>query len=320
MKLLRVGDPHITVRNLDEAELLLEFILLVAHQNGVTTIEFLGDLMHTHAVLRVEVIDFWSRAFKRLSKDFAVIALVGNHDQPGSKEKEQVMNGLNIFQSDAVRIIHTPAIIGNVGYIPYMSDKQAFLAAAQDLYKQGATKTLVAHQNFTVPLYNDLIDPSLVPQEQIITGHIHEKKQMGKVFQVGTPKWDTLTDANEDKGIWVYNQNEDGSTASKQFFSTAEIVTPITKVILNEGEAEIELNPKARNYLDLVGQTSWITQMKKKYKGQAHITGRPSDRKSVNINKDKASSMLDFLSSSFKPIDGVTKEDVRQYLQVVINV
>ena len=321
MKILRCGDPHITVRNLEEAAKLMAFIKEQAIAHNVSRIEFLGDLMHTHAVLRVEVVDFWGKTFKDLSEHFAVFALVGNHDQPGSKEKEQLMNGLNMFQSVGVTIINKPMIVSKIAYIPYMSDAASFLAAAQDLYDKGATNLLIAHQNFTVPLYHDLIDPSLVPQNKIITGHIHEQKTMGKVHQVGTPKWDTMTDANEDKGVWIFEHNEDGSVKAKTYLSTKDVVTPIVKITMTEGEGdELELNPKANNYLELVGQTAWITQMKKKYKGQAQITGRPSDRKNINVNKDKAQSIFDFLDTSFKPIEGVSKEDIKTYLKEVVNV
>ncbi len=320
MKVLRVGDPHITVRNLTEATLLLEFIREQARKHKVDFIEFLGDLMHTHAVIRVEVLDFWAKAFKDLSSEFAIFALVGNHDQPGSKEKEQAMNALNIFQTEIVQIINKPTIINKIAYIPYMSDKEAFIKATQDLYSQGATKLLVAHQNFTVPLYSDMIDQNLVPQEAIITGHIHEQRQIGKTFQVGTPKWDTLTDANEEKGIWYYEHNDDGSVISKEFISTRDVVTPILKITMNEGDAEVVLDEKARNYLELIGSTAWINQMKKKYKGLAQIKARPSDRKNMNVNKDKAFSMLEYLDSSFKPIDGIEKTDIKKYLEEVVHV
>lgn len=320
MKTLRVGDPHITVRNLDEAERLLSFIYEMAVLHDVSNIEFLGDLMHTHAVLRVEVVDFWTRHLTKMGQVFTVLVLVGNHDQPGSREKEQQMNGLNIFNSiKGVQVINRPMCFNKIAYIPYMSDKEAFVSSAKEMYDNGATEILVAHQNFTVSLYSDLIDPALIPQKAIITGHIHEQKQVGKVFQVGTPKWDTLTDANEPKGIWIYKHNIQGVADDKQFISTAHVVTPINKVTLNEGETEVTLDPNAKNYLELVGSSAWILQKKKEYKGLAQIKARPSDRKSININKDKAFTMVDYLNTTFKPIDGVEKAEIQAYLQEVMN-
>jgi len=320
LKVLRVGDPHITVRNLDEAERLIQFICKIADEGDIPRIEFLGDLMHTHAVIRVEVQDFWRRAFLKLSENHEVFALVGNHDQPGSKEKEQQMNSINIFNSQQCRVISNPSVIDGIAHIPYMSDHVAFLAAAQDLYNKGATKLLIAHQNFTVSLYSDMIDPTLVPQEAIITGHIHEQRQIGKVFQVGTPKWDTMTDANEEKGIWIFIHNDDGSVKSKEFISTRDIVTPIVKHTLNEGNQDVVLDDRAKNYIELVGSSAWITQMKKKYKGLASIKARPTDRKNINVDKDKIFSIVDFLDVIFKPINGVSKEEIRNYLKEVSNV
>ncbi|HBI01428.1 MAG TPA: hypothetical protein DDY18_07370 [Flavobacterium sp.] len=321
MRILRVGDPHVTVRNLEDSEKLMAFILKKAEEFNVHKIEFLGDLMHTHAVIRVEVLDFWQRHFKKLSQGYFVIALVGNHDQPGSKEKEQLMNALNAFKGiEDVTIVSKPVVIDNIGYIPYHSDEGEFLKAASDLHYNGAVKTLVAHQNFTVPLYSDMFNPELVPQEHIITGHIHEQKQMGKVFQVGTPKWDTLTDANESKGVWIYDHNEDGSVKAKQFISTKEVVTVIEKHTIKEGDPEPELIPGAKNYVELVGSTAWINEMKKKYKGLASIKARPSDRKTSSANKEKAQSVYEFLNSAFQPIDGVKKQDIEQYLKEVIRV
>lgn len=319
MIILRVGDPHITVRNLDEAKKLLNFVFIQATTHKVDRIEFLGDLFHNHAVIRVEVLDFWQKTLKDLAY-YQVTMLVGNHDQPGSKEKEQEMNALKVLENVGNQVVDFPTIIDSIAYIPYMSDHAAFLKAAQDLYDKGATKLLVAHQNFTVPLYSDMIDPELVPQEAIITGHIHEQRQVGKVFQVGTPKWDTMTDANEEKGIWIYEHNEDGSVKSKLFISTKHVVTPIVKHTLNEGGQEVELNEKAKNYIELVGSTAWISQMKKKYKGLAAIKARPTDRKHGNMSKDGMFSITDYLDTVFKPIDGVSKEDIKSYLNEVSSV
>lgn len=309
----------------------MDFVITTAVNRGVPTIEFLGDLFHTHAVLRVEVIDFWRKVFDKIQEaDIGCVVLVGNHDQPGSKEKEQEMNALDIFNTSTVsphasnsRIIaNKPMIINGIGYIPYMSDKEAFLKAAQDLYDQGATKCLVAHQTFTGAQYengffaDDSIDPALVPQEQIISGHIHKTQQLGKCFYPGTPKWDTMADANQDKGIWIFTHDEDGLIASQntQFISTKDVVTPITSYVVKEGEEIPELNPDARNYVVLEGKSAWITKVKKELKGLAQIKLKPTDtRNSATV--DKNLTLDHYLEKQFKPIETVTRDDIKTYLR-----
>lgn len=320
MKILRVGDPHITVTNINEAQRLMEFIYDTGKQHGVDRIEFMGDLFHTHAVIRVEVLDFWSKAFHGfLRGGIPVVTLVGNHDQPGSKEKEQEMHALSVFNS-LVTVVDQPMVLDKIAYIPYMSDQDAILEASQRLYKSGATKMLVAHQTFTGAQYEngfyaeDGIDPQLISQDAIISGHIHMQQQIGKCFYIGTPKWDTMSDANEDKGIWIFEHSEDGSVLSKQFISTQNIVTPIYKHKLTEGFEEPKLVEHARNYIELHGQSTWIKKMKKKYKGRAHIKAVPTDRV-MPRSSEPTGNIYEFLKENFQTIDGVTKEQVNEYLK-----
>lgn len=323
-KILRVGDPHIKVSNLKDAEALMDFVIKTAQEREVNVIEFLGDLFHTHAVVRLEVMDFWRKYFDWIDalSFIECRVLVGNHDQPGSREKEQIMNSLNVFEDNEWRtIINKPMILKGIAYIPYMSDETAFLKASHDLHKEGATALLVAHQTFTGATYEngfyaeDGIDPALVAQDYIVSGHIHKRQEIGKCWYQGTPKWDTMSDANENKGIWIYEHNEDGSIASKEFISTAEVVTPIYKHTVNEGDEEPKLIEGAKNYIEFIGKSAWITKMKKKFKGKAQIKARPTDRKSVKIDSKSLLSISEYLLKDFEVIDGVDKNDVKQYLE-----
>jgi len=330
MNILRIGDPHVMISNLKESEKLIDFVVATALDRKINTIEFLGDLFHTHAVMRVEIVDFWQKAFEKIElAGLECRVLVGNHDQPGSREKEQVMNALNIFKDDGTAdcmrmILNEPTIVDGIAYIPYMSNKEEFLKASQDLYSQGATKLLVAHQTFTGAQYDngfyaeDGIDPSLVAQDAIISGHIHANQQIGKCDYPGTAKWDNMSDANKDKGIWIYTHNEDRSVASKEFISTSKVLTPIYKHTMIEGEKEAELFENAKNYIELVGKSAWITKMKKKYKNKAQIKARPTDRKIGKIDKFDNISIYDYLRGEmFSLIDGVETKDVVSYLENV---
>ncbi len=318
-KVLRVGDPHVQISNLKDSEKLIDFVIKTALDRQIMNIEFLGDLFHTHAVLRVEVIDFWQKSFNKiLQKNLNCTVLVGNHDQPGSREKEQEMNALNIFNvHDNFTIINKPIEILGTAYIPYMSDGQAFIDAAQKLYDQGATELLIAHQTFTGAQYEngffseEGIDPALIPQKQIVSGHIHKSQQVGKCFYPGTPKWDTMADANESKGIWIFTHNDSGGYMDKEFVSTSEIVTPIVCYDIKEGEDLPEINPFARNYVTLEGKTAWINKIKSKLKN-CNIKIKHTDR---ILNKVNGNLSIDkYLETEFQPVAGVEKEEIKQFI------
>lgn len=319
IKVLRVGDPHVQISNLKDSEKLIDFIINTAITRKVMNVEFLGDLFHTHAVLRIEVIDFWQRSFRKIiASNLNCTVLVGNHDQPGSKEKEQEMNALNIFDvHDNFTIVNKPSEILGTAYIPYMSDRQSFIDAAKQLYDQGATELLVAHQTFTGAQYEngffseEGIDPALIPQKQIISGHIHKSQQVGKCFYPGTPKWDTMADANEPKGIWIFTHADSGEYIEKEFISTSEIVTPIVCYDIKEGDDLPEINTSARNYITLEGKTAWINKIKPKLKG-CNIKIKPTDRV---INKINTNLSLDkYLELEFEPVAGVDKEELKQFI------
>lgn len=324
-KILYVGDPHVQVKNLKDSEALMDYIVHLAKEQKVSSITFLGDLFHTHAVKRIEVEHFWKKAFERLdSEDLVCNVLVGNHDQPGSREKEQQMNALDVFipqNKDSKRkIINKPTVIGNIAYTPYYSDQDVFLGVCQELYDKGATGMLVAHQTFTGAQYEngffseEGIDPALVPQQEIISGHIHKSQQVGKCFYTGTAKWDTMSDANQPKGLYIIEHNEDGTIKGKEWFSTESIVTPIKSYKIKEGDEMPELNPEARNHVVLEGKSAWISKIKKTLKDIAHIKVKPTDR----ITKSEGNNNMtieEYLLAQFEPIAGVNKKDIKEFLK-----
>lgn len=325
MKILRCGDMHVNTNNLAESNAIIDFIIEQAKANEVKTIEFLGDLFHTHAVIRLEVLDFWEKAFKKITKDkLKVIVLVGNHDQPGSNEKEQSMNSLNIFSFiSGLTIVNKPMVIDNIGYMPHISDKKEFLKQAKDLHKK-APHFLVIHQTIVGAEYHnnffapDGIELENIPQTHIFAGHIHTSQIIGKCLYVGTPKWDTLTDANQKKNIWIINHDiEKGEIEIDKKISMEGVCTPIKKISIKEGDcSEIKLDPKHRNYIELHGKAAWINKMKKKFKGLANIKAKPTDRK-IDKTDDvgKNLSIKDFMLNKFKFIEGVSAEDVDSFLK-----
>jgi len=332
IKILRVGDPHVTVANLEESKKLIDFVIKTAQENEIPCVEFLGDLFHTHAVIRVEVLDFWKTAFLKLHyAKLNTIALVGNHDQPGSKEKEQLMNAMTVFTDSmpGLTVIDSPCNIDHDGlyiasYMPYMSNLNDFVNASKGLYDQGSTKLLICHQTFKGAEYSngfsteDGVGPDLVAQESIISGHIHMEQQVGKAFYPGTARWDTMASANLTKGIWIFEHEKDGSIISKEFVSTENVCTPIKKYIITEESGLIpELNENDRNYIELHGKSSWITKMKKEFKGKANIKTVPIDRKVVNISKEKMQTIIDYLNGVFVPAGHVTKKDIDNYLRMI---
>lgn len=259
-RFLVVGDPHATVEDLADCKALVKFIKDVAVGQSVDIILFLGDLYHTHAMVNVEVMQFWRNSFAELSGDgFRVEVLLGNHDRPG--DSSSTAHALLAHaDSDGVEVLDKAFVRRGLGYIPHCATAQEFLFNAHECFVRGA-KTLICHQTFTGCLFEngfvvkDGVDDNLLEAEFVISGHIHAPQMIGKVWYPGAPRWRTLSDANTDRAIWVVDFDEDGRVFGKASFATSSACREIrhTKITPTkwDGHEAAAYSNKAPNPTDI---------------------------------------------------------------------
>jgi predicted phosphodiesterase len=189
MKILLVGDPHVVVDELADAQVLLDLVKASAIKHSVDYVVFLGDQHHNHGVVRIEVMDFWSRNLEQLS-DFKTIMLVGNHDRSLDTSTPETINGIR--------------------FIPWVATTQDFL----DAVDQDTTK-IICHQTFDGAKYDngmfapDGVPPSKVWADKIVSGHIHTPSKFSHVWYPGAPRWRTQSDVNVDRAIHVVDEDLD---------------------------------------------------------------------------------------------------------------
>lgn len=264
-RVLHVGDVHAVKEELGDCENLINLVIDTALQNSVKLILFEGDQYHTHAIMHVEVMAFWKKAFKTLKgHGLTPMCIVGNHDMPGVDGS--VAHAM-LAHSEECFIVDSPVVLGgNVLLLPYMSDHQKMV----DTCAQYAhCPTLVCHQTFAGSTYengfyaSDGIDPELLPQTTIISGHIHTPQSFGKVFYTGAPRWRTLSDANVDRAIWVVTYKEDGKVENKKPFDTGSVCKQI-KFAVDTPESPVELPLDSRHAwrVDIKGPPEWVERRK----------------------------------------------------------
>ena len=318
IKILRVGDPHVKPSNIEESDALLAFVAEMAIKHGVDRIELLGDLFHTHAIIRLEVLEFWKVWLKTLSDICEVVVLVGNHDQTGDYNSHS--NALSIFQDRTNKnlvIVEYPQVCGPFGYVPYIHSADEFIITTDALVAQGA-KVIVCHQTFNGSKYDngmyapDGIDPLKVASKLIISGHIHSRQVYEtvagqKMLYPGTARWDTLSDANQIKGIWLYNHDSDGKILSEEMLDTSHVCQPIISLTWAEGDEAPEIKPNSRTTVELVGSSEWISKQKVKLKGKVGIKSKITDKKEAQ-NRKAGTNLLDFINTLFST--SLSKEDM----------
>lgn len=267
MRTLRVGDVHAKVEDLEDCEALLQLVLKTAKEERVQRIVFLGDQYHTHAIVNVEVQRFWLRWFTLLpSEGFEVIALKGNHDAPG--DKNAIAHAMQVHRNQ-IKVIEEPAVIGRGLFLPYFHDQQAMLEACRSFPE---TVEVTCHATFNGAMFEngfyakEALDPELIPQARVISGHIHTPAHFSKIWYPGSPRWQISSDANIERAIWV----EDDSTGTVKSFSTGDVLCRIWQFTDTQGDSSGEsleallsrVKQKDRIVVNLQGPRAWCEQRK----------------------------------------------------------
>lgn len=308
MKILRVGDIHCKPNNIKESEALMQFVLSNALALKVDRVEFLGDQYDTHDIIRLSVLKFWTRWFRKLSEQtFKTIILQGNHDVNGdySDNFSALQTSLHL-ENKNFKIVHEPYLDNLYGYLPYIHDNDKFVEEANKLAKQGAT-VLVSHPNFEGAVYDNgagirngvssnLLDARLL---HLIGGHIHTELELGRIWYTGNPRWLTKSCTNKKKGIWeCEHDDKTGTIISKKFISTESVCTPIVSFTWKEGQDKPEIPANAKVDIELVGSSDWVSRTKKDLIGVS-VSSKITDTKKSKERKS-GKSLHEFLSKFYQ--------------------
>jgi DNA repair exonuclease SbcCD nuclease subunit len=325
MKILRVGDPHVKVSNLEESEALMHFVNDVALQYEVDRVELLGDLFHNHSVLRLEVVDFWSDWLEVLSTGQELVVLVGNHDQSGDYNSES--NALSVFaktKNKNLHIIEYPKAIGIFGYVPYIHESTKFVEICNNLVSMLGARVIVSHNTYQGSKYEngfyapDGVDPESIGCNLLISGHIHSRQRFRtnsgqEVIYPGTARWDTASDANQPKGIWLVDHDDiTGAILSEEFIDTSHVCSPIVSVQVLEGQELPVIAPGVRLSVELIGSSDWITKQKVALKGKASIKTKITDKAKLESRKS-GNSLQEFILQHYS--SSVNKEKLLKYMK-----
>lgn len=320
MRSILVGDPHVQISNLDESKILMDRVYRIAVEKKAENIVLLGDLFHNHDVIRARVLDFWIDTLEK--SPVPVIIVVGNHDMVGSKELEGKVSAPNALSKISnVKVFNSPGLAHGHGFIPYRHSKEEFLSAVKELSSK--TSIIFCHQTFDTACFeNGFYAPDgvkledLPPGIQIISGHIHAQQEIknesnnSSVWYPGTPRWLTASDANSKKGLWVYD-----SAGVNEFIDLSDTIPPMVRISLLEGQTlgEVPKTSPDRVFIDLIGSSLWIKEVKKTLPEGAKVTSKITDQGKKQKRSTKKKNIADFIDEDYTPVL-VSKEDLKQFL------
>lgn len=300
MKILFVGDAHVTADELEDSQRLIDYVISVANQTGPDEICFLGDQHHNHSLLRVEVLHFWRDAIAKLPG--SITMLVGNHDRP--HDRNYPNHGLVAYSSRTCRVIDCKMATlspDSVVYVPWMPNDE-FVESMREM----SGNLLVCHQTFNGAKYDngmyapDGVDVSVVANfKKVISGHIHKPQSFANIEYVGSPRWRTLSDANQKRHLMLYN-SETGNTQYFPMEGTCEAIY-VHDDVEGVDQAPLRLMQPYRLFVNVRGSQEYIDRRLLHWTKNANVATFPTRtakyevRESMGVNAALAKHLEHFV-------------------------
>ena len=307
MKILLVGDVHCVPSEIEECNSLMEKILSI---KGYDAICFMGDQYNNHDAMSVRVMNFWHNWFSKLKNCFVI---VGNHDQSGAGLEE--VHSMRAH-SDQVVVVDKPTeICSGTWAVPYYDTEEKFRAATRELKGM-----LLCHATFDGAAYdNGFYAPdgfsldSVAQFDGVISGHIHTPQSFSNVTYIGAPRWRTLSDANIDRHLWLYDF-EKQEVVEK--IPTDDACRRIWKFsdLPNEPVDLSGVSEKDDVRVDIFGKPEHVEEREKILRAQGVRTRRFPDKKSrVSVKEsDGIPEAFSGFVEAFSPPNGTSKEILKK--------
>lgn len=325
---LVVGDMHVVRSELKECNKMIEFIKSILDSDPtIEILDFMGDQTNNHSSIDAYVMDFWQKSLEwliarsREKTPLYINLLVGNHDMANPKDASTV-NSMELLESkrNGIHVISRPTHKYGILYVPYTHNIDSFVQVCKNYPK---TPTVFCHQSFNGAKYEngfpiqDGVEVNLIPQSKVISGHIHNFTKLGKIVYVGSPRWRTILDANQPKGVHIVDVNDNGMVIDFQTRPTDNVVTPIYAFMDTEEDPVFEdaLPKSGTIFIDVYGSYAYVNERKKSF--PKHYKIRTYINK-IAQSSIKESDGIDVAMSkwvdSYKP-KLCTKEELKQFME-----
>lgn len=282
-KIVFVGDVHAVPAELEDCNRLLALIRKTVEVHHPDAVIHLGDGFHTHGIIHAEIVDFWQRAAEVITAQDGsyygpeFLWILGNHETIGVHDSK--INALQTLEGSSVTCVTTPQIWNDFLLVPYQHRNEDFAKITRSF----TAKRAIVHQSFQGAQFEagyfdpSGVDPDLIPQPHVVSGHIHKPQRLGdKIWYPGSPRSRTLGDANTERAIYVceYDDTQVGpvntiaiptDTHCRSIFALEDRPgAPVVVPVLPPGA------PAPRVHVDVYGPPEYVRERKVELEGTGY--------------------------------------------------
>jgi DNA repair exonuclease SbcCD nuclease subunit len=319
---LVIGDLHFGERGDSEKfnNSILDFVEWaidtgLAHK--VDKVVQLGDWFHSRSKIQVQTLNYGVVGAQMLGQVFGrenVYVLEGNHDLFYLDRLD--ISSINVL-SPYVTVIHEPTMVGDIMMTPWIASGEQWdevVNASKD------AEYLFAHLELNGFMVNDRYEMEhgqshreLRGYKRVLTGHYHSMQEKDNILYVGTPYPITMNEANEDHGVFIFDD-----VTGKTTFETYQGIKVISVDHDKLDEVLAELGDDVENttirvvFGDDVTDDSIVDEVQEKLSGMAF------DGVRIKFNNTKSREIMsaDIEVSDTENIDDVVVKVIRESVDI----
>lgn len=311
MKILVLGDPHISKSTLNQYKYIFEEIYELIDTMKPDLFVSLGDTLHMHERVDMRCLCAANEFYLNVAKKCKCIILIGNHDRENNRDYMSeihpftalshcnnitVVDKTHVFEFESNKFIFVPYVpngkfhdaLGEVGYFPLADESKNkivphLIFAHQEFKGAKLSKNIVSTKGDPWPTTNT---------PPIISGHLHDFSQHGNIIYVGTP-FQQDYDESPDKALMQIDIDISKSLLNLSRIPLTSTIKKVTVNLLPENLANFSSYLPANNVVP-----SKDVNLKGKTLTKVVITADSNDVKAI-----KASSYYKSLVDSVDKVD-----------------
>jgi len=226
-------------------------------ESGINDIIILGDVFHNRTEISVTTLDVAKKFFDYF-KDFNVYILAGNHDS-FYKDNSKV-NSISIFDG-----WNNIKVIDKEPFLLKIANKQTLLVPWGTSYDDITNCDIVFGHFEIVSFYmnsykvcdHGFTSENLFKKAKVImSGHFHKKDHRtydsGEIIYLGSPYQQNYGDSLDERGIYIYDVNENKISFIQNDISPKHKKISIKKILSGEINTEYLKQSITKNHISLV--------------------------------------------------------------------
>ena len=332
-KIIFIGDPHIQVTNLQEFEIFMKRLIILATEQSPDLIVIAGDLLHNHERLHTLALNTAYEMVNDMRMIAKTYVLVGNHDMCNNQQfltQNHWMNGMKEWENTIiVDQVLTETIRGEkFVFAPYVTPGrfEEALNTIGDEWRDASC--IFAHQEFAGCKMGAIVsvegDKWALTNPSVISGHIHSRQfPQENIYYTGSAMQHAFGESEKNiiacltfsDGVYKNNEVDLELPRKKIVYMDVEDIEKFNVSDENPDKVKVTLSGSYEQFKALKKTKKYKTLLKKDVK----IVFKPKKLAPQDIPEEKQTTNTKFTTLLLDLVNGEKDPYLSHAYELIVN-